>query len=228
MSEYGYIDLEGRTLDGSEPASGLATRSSISLLIIDDNRIDRSQVVFAAKRSGIDLTIREASSVAGVDVLLQTFRPDIATVDYCLTDGCGSTAVETLRKCGTQAVIGVSGSDDASVSRSMLDAGASLFLNKSEITPDRLRLAIRACLEKQSEGPSSLPARTDFDRLMEDLVSELSQASVHELANAIVKQCAVLDFSLREQTYDDARLAATAISTNIQLIRTITKDSHLQ
>ncbi len=221
MDDALYLDLAEQTGSGANDgqASGTPTLRTSTLLIVDDSRIDRSQIIFAAKRSGLNLRILEASSLKAAMDVIETSRPDIATVDFCMTDGCGVDAVEALRRCGTRAVVGVSGSDDPTVDRAMRAAGASMFLNKSDITPERLRAAIEHAMGQGPAAQDVKIALSEFDLLILDLVRELNQADTADLANDILKRCASLDYALESAHYAEAREIAAEISRNAGRIR---------
>lgn len=129
----------------------------INILIVDDDIVDREQLIRTLKRSTIDCATTEVESVDQALEQLEDRFFDIILLDYNLPQRNGIELLLDLRRDPKQrdtAVIVVSTSKEDELALKCLIAGAQDFLVKSDISVFRLQRAIvnaqaRADLEHQ-------------------------------------------------------------------------------
>lgn len=129
----------------------------INILIVDDDIVDREQLIRTLKRSTIDCATTEVESVDQALEQLEDRFFDIILLDYNLPQRNGIELLLDLRRDPKQrdtAVIVVSTSQEDELALECLIAGAQDFLVKSDISVFRLQRAIvnaqaRADLEHQ-------------------------------------------------------------------------------
>ena len=123
--------------------------SSLRILLVEDDDVDRRRVHRNVRRAGVALTIADADSVARAKEMLARESYDCAVVDYTLPDG---TALDVLAFLGeherpTPLVVLTGGDDDARAFEA-LKLGAEDYLRKDESTAEVLLRAIRYAIER--------------------------------------------------------------------------------
>jgi PAS domain S-box-containing protein len=111
----------------------------ILILLVDDDEVDRRAVRRALRTAEIVADVDEADSVARALGLLAERRYDAIFLDFQLPDGDGLRVLEEAGRMGVTApIIVLTGQGDDEVAVSMMKAGASDYLAKGSLTPDRL------------------------------------------------------------------------------------------
>ena len=119
--------------------------SASTILLIDDDQVDRAVVRRALVKSGLEHTLTEATDgVSGLDIArLQDF--DCVLLDYRLPDVDTFDLLAALIAPGggAQAVVMLTGDADPDVAVRLIGAGALDYLTKADLTPSSLARAIR-------------------------------------------------------------------------------------
>jgi diguanylate cyclase (GGDEF)-like protein len=167
-------------------------KSTLNILIIDDDEGDRKQIKRALKQSGLICECVETVSVESALLACEHHAFDCTIIDYELPgqDGlAGITALHTLLP--YMAIIMSTGHGDEMVATEAIKHGASDYIVKKNLDPTLLRKTIVAAIEKKelekqlSEQISKIEYMAYHDYLT-DIPNRLlfEQAVVRALAHA--------------------------------------------
>lgn len=119
----------------------------LRIIVIDDDDVDRMAVRRSLKASGIDADVTEASDAETALARLHESRFDCALCDFRMP---GSDGLELLRRLRAEGipvpVIMLTGFGDEQTAVELMKAGASDYLPKNSLTPERLGQSLRAVL----------------------------------------------------------------------------------
>jgi len=119
----------------------------LRVIVIDDDDVDRMAVRRSLKASGIDADVTEATDAETALGLLHSSRFDCALCDFRMP---GSDGLELLRRLRAEGfsipVIMLTGFGDEQTAVELMKAGASDYLPKNSLTPERLGQSLRAVL----------------------------------------------------------------------------------
>ena len=119
----------------------------LKILIADDDVVDRLAARRALSQIGREVMAEEASSCRTTTqaILTQTF--DCVLLDYQFPDGNGLEIVQEVRAAGIDTpIIMLTGHGDELVAVELIKAGASDYLSKTKLSPDRLAQSVRSVL----------------------------------------------------------------------------------
>lgn len=122
----------------------------LSLLLIDDDELDRQSIVRALKRASIELNISQSATAADGLALAAAKQFDAILLDYRLPDMDGIEVLRQLRSGRFEgvAVIMLSRYEDDVVAEQCMEAGAQDFLLKDEVNGRRLTRAVRQAKQR--------------------------------------------------------------------------------
>ena len=104
--------------------------ASLRILVVDDNALARAMLKEMLESRG-HTVVAEAGDPAGAVKAFTSSKPDLVTLDLSLTDGEGSTVLDSIRKIDPKAkVIVISGNAQKKLVQQLLAAGASGFIEK--------------------------------------------------------------------------------------------------
>jgi signal transduction histidine kinase len=117
---------------------------TLSLLIVDDDQVDRMTVRRALKSAGVKAEYTEAEDYMGAIATLKAAEFDCIFIDYRLPDQDGLTLIQKVRaaKIYTPIVV-LTGQGDEQIAVELMKAGASDYLAKHRISPDVLERLLR-------------------------------------------------------------------------------------
>ncbi len=185
----------------SEPTtanpSAEVLRRRLSVLMLDDDLIDREMLKYTAGQTGLDLVFREVASLDEFRQVLDIELFDLVFLDYRLVAGNGLEALEALRNhphhANTAAVM-VTGQADLTTAVEAMRQGCVDFLLKDTLTPEALlRVTMNALTQVIGQPTTDAAERRRLHRAMEALTQLLSP----ELLKAAVRE-AIADFELVE------------------------------
>jgi signal transduction histidine kinase len=135
------------------PAAGIPAPSvgalggSLRLLVVDDDVVDRTTVRRGLRSSGIEAEFAEADNFrAAVDTLLNE-RFDCAFLDFRLPGGDGLQVLREVRGAGVRTpIVMLTGQGDEQLAVELMKAGASDYLPKGLVSPERLAQSLRYAL----------------------------------------------------------------------------------
>lgn len=123
---------------------------TLSLLLIDDDELDRAAVMRALRQSEINIDIVQACSAVEGLQLASARHFDAILLDYQLPDQDGLHVLKTLRGAGfeSMAVLMLSRREDEALAERCLAAGAQDFLLKDDVNGRRLVRAVRQARQR--------------------------------------------------------------------------------
>jgi signal transduction histidine kinase len=189
-----------------------APEGRLRVLVVDDDELDRRAVRRALARSGLaNADVADAPDAATAISLLtmpnEGARFACVLLDYDLAGDTGVDVLQVLRERRTSVpVVMLTGQSDPLTAAASIKAGATDFLTKDLITPDRLEQVVRAAIRV---GQAEAEAREARDRL-DELVMNLAAA------NAQLQQQAA---ELEQQIEESLVLTEELEETNQQLQR---------
>ena len=119
----------------------------LKVIVIDDDDVDRMAVRRSLRASGIDADVTEATDADDALARLHESHFDCALCDFRMP---GSDGLELLRRLRAEGilvpVIMLTGFGDEQTAVELMKAGASDYLPKNSLTPERLGQSVRAVL----------------------------------------------------------------------------------
>jgi two-component system, sensor histidine kinase and response regulator len=133
----------------------------LKLLIVDDDKVDRMLVRRAIKAANVQADITEACDCAAAITALKAETFDCACLDYRLPDGNGLDLVQRIRAEAIACpLIMLTGQGDEQVAVQLMKAGATDYLVKSQISPERLAQTLFSAIRiYQAEQQAELSNR---------------------------------------------------------------------
>jgi two-component system, sensor histidine kinase and response regulator len=130
----------------------------LKILVVDDDEVDRMVVRRALMASGLRVELAEACSCAEAIATLATRPFDCAFLDYRLPDRDGLALVQLIREQGVHSpLIMLTGQGDEQIAVELMKAGATDYLSKSHISPERLaKTLLNAMRVHQAEQQAAL------------------------------------------------------------------------
>lgn len=129
-------------------STALKSDSTVKLLLVDDDDVDREKFRRLLRKSGLHTEVEEASSGRDALDLLQRGRYDCVVVDYRLGDTTGTDLARTIRssESGLVPIIMVTGLGDERVAVEAMREGVYDYLAKSQLNPEGILSAIKGSL----------------------------------------------------------------------------------
>ena len=126
---------------------------SISVLLIDDDVVDRLAVRRALAKSALDAHISEAADRASALSWLGSQTFDCIVLDHNLPDGDGLSLIQEFRRNAARdtAIVMLTGRGDEQLAVEFMKAGATDYLCKAGLSPDHLATAIRSAVRLSNE-----------------------------------------------------------------------------
>ncbi len=123
----------------------------LKILIIDDDEVDRLAIQRALRKAGVKLEVSEAEDCSSGVNQLQKNTFDCVFLDYRLPDHNG---IELLKQVQTLQIrvplIVLTGQGDEQIAVEIMKAGASDYLSKSRVSPERLWQVVRNAIRVHS------------------------------------------------------------------------------
>jgi PAS domain S-box-containing protein len=153
----------------------------LSLLIVDDDALDRMAVRRALIAGDLKMTLAEAEDGASAQAAIANGPFDCILLDYQLPGTDGLEVLRTLRMAGVRTpVIMLTGQSDAQIAVELMKAGATDYLAKGLLTPETLSSSVRNAL--RVHRAEAIAARAEAQRLEAE---EALQHSEHLLATTL-------------------------------------------
>ncbi|HTL43342.1 MAG TPA: ATP-binding protein [Vicinamibacterales bacterium] len=116
----------------------------LTLLVVDDDELDRMAVRRALRRARLDADVDERLTAEAALEAVQARQYDCILLDYRLPGATGVDVLTMLGNAGVRVpVVCLTGQGDEEVAVAAMKAGAADYLNKSKLTADRLERSIR-------------------------------------------------------------------------------------
>lgn len=118
-----------------------------TILIVDDDDVDRMAVRRALRNTGWQLTFAEAEDGSTALAAVQRDRFDCIILDYMLPGTDGLTVLREIRALGvTTPVVMLTGQRDEQLIVTLIKAGAEDYLPKGKLDPDELWQRVRSAM----------------------------------------------------------------------------------
>ncbi len=172
------------------------TDKGLTVLIIDDDEVDRMMVSRALASSKADIDFCEAGS-AREGIRAARERPfDCIFLDYLLPDGDGLSVLVSLRAAGVDGpIVVLTGHGDECLAVEVMKAGASDYLPKGAITPDMLWRTIQhvarvyhADLERKRAEQEQKILIAKLKEAQHQLLQSEKMASIGQLAAGVAHE----------------------------------------
>jgi signal transduction histidine kinase len=116
----------------------------LTLLVVDDDDLDRLAIRRALRQARVDADIDECPTARAAIEAVQTKAYDCILLDYRLPGATGVDVLAMLADAGVRVpVVCLTGQGDEEVAVAAMKAGAADYLNKANLTADRLERSIR-------------------------------------------------------------------------------------
>ncbi|MGA7952167.1 MAG: hybrid sensor histidine kinase/response regulator [Gloeobacterales cyanobacterium] len=172
----------------------------LKILIVDDDLVDRMMVCRALTRTGIPMMLREAYDGETMMQALQSGPFDCIFLDYQLPGQNGLALLQQLRCQGIHIpIIMLTGHGDEQIAVELMKAGASDYLTKTVVSPERLEHLLRNVIrlyQAEQEVALAKQQREQLLRQREDFVSRLT----HDLRSPLLAAERMLHL-LQENTF---------------------------
>jgi two-component system sensor histidine kinase/response regulator len=151
----------------------------VSLLMVDDDRVDRLAIRRAIEQSGlVTEVVDEASDTTQALEKVKARRYDCLLLDHDLPGMSGTDFTRQLRELGNLTpVVLVTGQQDETLLQNAVDAGVTDFFPKGDLSPRRLALRIRFAIRigrAEAESARSLAAANQASRARDDVLAVVS------------------------------------------------------
>lgn len=127
--------------------SGSKEARPCRILVVDDDQVDRMAVSRHLRGTGATIEVEEAEGVFEAIERLTGGDFDCVFLDFNLPDGDGLTFLRGLRMAGIEVpVIMLTGQTDPTVAADLVEAGASDYIPKGSLSPERLMQSLAPVL----------------------------------------------------------------------------------
>ncbi len=158
----------------------------LKILVVDDDDVDRMAVRRALKTAGVEMALSEAVDCSSAIAELKNNTFDCIFLDYLLPDRDGLSLVEDLRQAKVSTpIIVLTGQGDEQIAVDLMKAGATDYLPKSKVSPDRLSRILRNAVRLyrlEQEAEQAKQQQEQLSRQREDFVYRLT----HDLRTPLV------------------------------------------
>lgn len=122
--------------------------TSTRILVVDDDKVDRMIVRRALVGDGQIFHVDEAAGADELDRNLAENAYQCIFLDYNIPGSDGLSLLKKMRAGGVEApIIMLTGQGDEQLAVELMKAGASDYLSKATLTPERLRQSMRSAME---------------------------------------------------------------------------------
>lgn len=145
----------------------------LSILLVDDDEVDRMAVKRALQRAGFAYTLTESSEAASGIRNLRERPYDCIFLDYLLPGTDGLALLKEVRASGIKTpIIIITSQGDEKIAVEMMKAGASDYVVKTQITAQSIGQALRSVLRLQEIEQQ----REETERALKESQFRLAQA----------------------------------------------------
>ena len=170
------------------------TPPELTILVVDDDLVDRQAVVRALKQTLTSLVIVEAEDFESGRLAVLSRDFDCVVLDYNLPGGDGLHLLEEVRAVdrGVPFIV-ITGSGDESLAAELMRKGAADYMPKSALTATRLAQAVRHTLRVAAAERAERTAVRELERR----ALQLTQLSAAALSLQAAKTPAQISTLLR-------------------------------
>jgi signal transduction histidine kinase len=144
---------------------------ALTILIVDDDELDRMAVRRALTKAKVNAIFTEVDTCAKAIATLQAQTFDCIFLDYRLPDRNGLSLVQEVRETGTKVpLIVLTGQGDEQTAVELMKAGASDYLSKARISPEVLERILRNALRIYAAEQKAAIANQRLQESYEQLI----------------------------------------------------------
>ncbi len=126
-------------------------QAPLRLLVVDDDLVDRMTVVRGLRSEGVRAEFAEAEDRRSAVEMLHQEPFDCVFLDFNLPDGNGLQMLREVRGAGIRIpIVMLTGQGDEQLAVELMKAGASDYLPKNVMSPERLAQSLRSVLRVYS------------------------------------------------------------------------------
>jgi PAS domain S-box-containing protein len=138
------------------------------ILIVDDDQVDRMAVRRVLRAGAVRAEVREAVDVATALAAVAEEAYDCVLLDYHLPGGDGLRVLRRMREAGQDVpVIMLTGQQDTQTAVGLMKEGASDYLSKDGLTPERLAHSLRHAVRLHRAEAQAREAEIRFRTVQE-------------------------------------------------------------
>jgi two-component system, sensor histidine kinase and response regulator len=197
----------------------------LKILIVDDDQVDRMTVRRALTKAGVPTEVLEASSGSTMAMALQEQAFDCIFLDYQMPGQDGLVLLRQLRHGGVHIpIIMLTGQGDEQIAVELMKAGASDYLSKAMVSPERLEQSLRNAVrlyKAEKEMELAKQQREQLLRQREDFISRMT----HDLRTPLVAADRMLhllqDNAFGEITPETQEALASMQTSNKNLVQMV-------
>ncbi|WP_035993007.1 hybrid sensor histidine kinase/response regulator [Leptolyngbya sp. KIOST-1] len=120
---------------------------ALEILLVDDDAVDRMAICRALSRADLAVQVTEVNNAQEAIDCLNSAAYDCVFLDYRLPEQDGLSLIRQWRSEGvTIPLVVLTGQGDEQIAVDLMKAGASDYLIKTRVSPDRLALLLRNAL----------------------------------------------------------------------------------
>jgi signal transduction histidine kinase/DNA-binding response OmpR family regulator len=161
----------------------------LSLLVVDDDVVDRAAVRRALRAAGIDADIAEAGDAPDALEGLRSGGHDCALLDFRLPRSDGLAVLRRAREEGLATpIVVLTGQGDEQLAVEIMKAGALDYIAKGNLTPERLRQSIAQAVRVRRAEAAAEVERRRMARLQSFLAALAGLRTVSEVARSVVTE----------------------------------------
>ncbi len=152
----------------------------LTVLIVDDDIVDRMLVQRSLNNAGMKVKFSEAETCAQAMQILERESFDCIFVDYQLPDRDGLSLVQSIRELNIKCpIVALTGQGDEQIAVELMKAGASDYLSKSRLAPASLAQILRNTVRiYRAESETALQRADWISHLTHDLRTPLVAADM--------------------------------------------------
>lgn len=197
----------------------------LKILIVDDDQVDRMTVRRALTKADVPTVVVEASNGSTMTVALQEESFDCIFLDYQMPGQDGLVLLRQLRRQDIQIpIIMLTGQGDEQIAVELMKAGASDYLAKAMVSPERLEQSLRNAVrlyKAEKEIEQAKQQREQLLRQREDFISRMT----HDLRTPLVAADRMLhllqDNAFGEITPETQEALASMQTSNKNLVQMV-------
>jgi signal transduction histidine kinase/ActR/RegA family two-component response regulator len=161
----------------------------LSLLVVDDDVVDRAAVRRALRLTDLEVDVAEAADAPEALEGLRRGAYDCVLLDFRLPRADGLAVLRAAREEGlTTPVIVLTGQGDEQLAVEIMKAGAMDYVAKGGLSPDRLRQSIVQAVRVRRAEVAAEAERRRIARLHAFMAALATTRTVPEVAEAIVTE----------------------------------------
>lgn len=157
--------------------------SFANVLILDDQKFDRSRLRRLCNKLEFSVKVSEADSLSNMDIALKKDTFDLIFVDFHLNDGSGIEALHKIRlsdKNANAATIMVTGDDHSGVAIEAMKSGCNDVLMKDRLSFESMHRSVINAMQKAGLN-NNLEEQTTKTDDIQDILDSFTQQFADEI-----------------------------------------------